>query len=340
LLPETATGADIEAARKLLIDRGAADGTTSGSIFTYWYNRADMVEFKHINTSSVTISNYAWYSCQALTSFPALDLSNSTIFNSAWQSCGALTSFPALDMSSGTNFTSAWNSCTALTSFPAGAKLGTAAANVSFESAWRSSGLTSFSTPLPTATNVNFAWLGCSSLTSFSSDLSSAATAYQAWVNCSSLESFTSALPLVANAHEAWANCNSLESFTTVLPLVASVYQAWYGCSSLTDFPSGVFANWNPASISSGVFNNAWFNCTSLTAQSVENILVSINASGKHATSDGDAYVNGVNTQLGDAGIDIDYDGTALSAATNTAIASLRDTKGWSIFINGVEQTA
>jgi hypothetical protein len=290
--------------------------------------------------------NSAFQSCASLTTIGTgvlLGTANATAtvnFTSAFISSG-LTALPAgLDMSQGSAFNSAFQNCSSLTTIGNGVLLGTASASVDFTNAFRASGLTSFSTPLPTATNVNFAWLGCSSLTSFSSDLSSAATAYQAWVNCSSLESFTSALPLVANAHEAWANCNSLESFTTVLPLVASVYQAWYGCSSLTDFPSGVFANWNPASISSGVFNNAWFNCTSLTAQSVENILVSINASGKHATSDGDAYVNGVNTQLGDAGIDIDYDGTALSAATNTAIASLRDTKGWSIFINGVEQTA
>jgi len=85
------------------------------------------------------------------------------------------------------------------------------------------------------------------------------------------------------------------------------------------------------------VFNNAWDGCTSLTAQSVENILTSIDASGKYATSDGDAYVNGVNTQLADSGIDIDYNGDPLSAATTAAISSLKS-KGWSIFINSVEQ--
>jgi len=38
---------------------------------------------------------------------------------------------------------------------------------------------------------------------------------------------------------------------------------------------------------------------------------------------------------LADAGIDIDYDGTTLSAATNTAVASLKS-KGWSIIVNNV----
>ena len=333
LLPETANGKEIEAARKLLIDRGASDGTTSTSLYTYWYGRHDIVEFKSVDLSNATNVSSAWQNCSLMTTFPALNLSGSVDSNYAWYGCANLSNFGAIQAPLCVNFTSAWQNSSALTSFPAGAKLGTAAENVNFASAFRSSGLTSFSTPLPTATNVNFTWLGCSSLTSFSSDLSSAATAYQAWVNCSSLESFTSALPLVTNAHEAWANCNSLESFTTVLPLVASVYQAWYGCASLTDFPSGVFANWNPASISSGVFNNAWFNCTSLTAQSVENILVSINASGHYATTN---KVSG-GSALADAGIDIDYNVAtgALSAATNSAIDSLSG-KGWEVFINGV----
>jgi hypothetical protein len=76
-----------------------------------------------------------------------------------------------------------------------------------------------------------------------------------------------------------------------------------------------------------------------LTAQSVENILTSIDTSGQYATSDGDPYQNTVNTQLADAGIDIDYNTAtgSLSAATDSAITSLRG-KGWLIFINGVER--
>ena len=120
LLPESATGADIEEARKLLIDRGAADGASAGSFFAAWAYRADIVNFKFINTTSVTAAHSAWWQCTNLEEFQALDLSNSNRFESAWQ---------------GT---------TALTSFPAGAKLGTAAENVNFTSAWQSSGLTSF----------------------------------------------------------------------------------------------------------------------------------------------------------------------------------------------------
>jgi hypothetical protein len=108
---------------------------------------------------------------------------------------------------------------------------------------------------------------------------------------------------------------------------------SWYNCSSLTDFSSDVFTNWNPSSIGSGVFNLTWDGCTSLTAQSVENILTSIDASGQHGTDDGTSTGN----PLGDSGIDIDYNVAtgSLSAATNTAIDSLSG-KGWEVYINGV----
>ena len=43
LLPESATNRDIEEARKLLIDRGAADGVTTASLFTPHGWRKDIV---------------------------------------------------------------------------------------------------------------------------------------------------------------------------------------------------------------------------------------------------------------------------------------------------------
>jgi hypothetical protein len=102
---------------------------------------------------------------------------------------------------------------------------------------------------------------------------------------------------------------------------------------TLVDFADGVFDNWNPTSINSGVFNAAWDGCSALSAQSVENILTSIDASGQHATSTGASG----GTALADAGIDIDYNTAtgSLSAATNSAVTSLK-AKGWSIIVNNV----
>jgi len=340
LLPESATGADIESARKLLIDRGSSDGTTSSSIALYFYGRSDIVEFNSINVSSATSLRFTWFSCSSLNSFPPLDIRN------------------------GNDFTSTWQNCSSLQSFPAGAKLGTSASNVNFAAAWQSSGLTSFSTPLPTATNCSYAWNSCTSLSSFGDiDISSCSDFTSAFQYCSALTSFPQDAKLGTSAQnvnftsawrdsgltsfpadidlskgsqflDAWHGTN-LTSFSTPITGVNAkrMRRAWKDCDQLTDFSYNVFANWNPSVIQGQCFNSTWDGCTALTADSVGNILRGIDASNQFATVDG----NSGSAAITDAGIDIDYNVAtgSLSAATNSAIDSLSG-KGWEVFINGV----
>jgi hypothetical protein len=354
LLPTSATGREINEAKKLLTDRGASASATA-NVENAWRNRADIVQFDGGDMSDVTNAAASWMSCSSLKSFStelplATGVSNAwrlcsslesfstplplvTNANYAWNGCSSLSEFTTTDIKNCSNFTSAWQGTTALTSFPADAKLGTEVSNVNFSTAWQSSGLTSFSTPLPTATNAYAAWSSCVSLESFSAELPSVNNAREAWYNCSSLESFSVELPSVTNAMFAWDGCSSLTSFDVSLPSASQMYRAWARCSSLTDFSADVFSNWNPSSISSGVFDFAWLGCSSLTSQSVENILTSIDSTGHYATTN---KLSG-GTPLIDAGIDITYNGDPLSAATTAAITSLKS-KGWSIFINSVEQ--
>jgi hypothetical protein len=141
LLPESATNRDINDARQLLIDRGAADGVTTQSLARFWRARNDIVEFGLVDTSSGTDFTNAWRTCSSLTSFPAIDVSSGTSFQSAWRDCSSLTSFPAINASSGTNFIQAWSNCSSLTSFPAI----DVSSGVDFTSAWQNcSSLTQF----------------------------------------------------------------------------------------------------------------------------------------------------------------------------------------------------
>jgi hypothetical protein len=390
LLPESATGADIEAARKLLIDRGAADSSNSTSYLGAWLNRYDIVEFTGVDMSGVVNAQNAWDGCTNMVKFGVTDLSNSNNLSYAWYNTSSLTefpsganlgtsasnvafrfswqlsgltSFPALDLSKGNDFTSAWQNCSALSSFPADAKLGTSANNVNFTQAWQLSGLTSFpALDLSTGNSFHNAFNGCSALTSFSAgaklgtsaqnvnftnawrssgltsfpalDLSNGSGFHAAWYS-SSITQFASGVDLnnATDVSYAWGY-TPLTSFPLVqVGNVPYFLSSWQNCTLLTDFSAGVFTNWNPSSISPGVFNNTWKYCNSLTAQSVENILTSIDASGQHGTDDGTSTGN----PLGDSGIDIDYNVAtgSLSAATNSAVTSLK-AKGWSIIVNNV----
>tara|TARA_R100000234_G_scaffold13765_1_gene7655 strand:- start:55 stop:492 length:438 start_codon:yes stop_codon:yes gene_type:complete len=134
----------------------------------------------------------------------------------------------------------------------------------------------------------------------------------------------------------AWYQCNGLTSFPTInINKGTNFGYAWQGCTALTSFPASFFDSWSPTSIDDGVFNQCWSGCIALTATSVENILVSLAASGKHATSTGASG----GTAFTDPAIDITYSSASgsITSATNTAITTLKS-RSWTIIINGVTQ--
>jgi len=180
-----------------------------------------------------------------------------------------------------------------------------------FDFSWRGcSSLISF--PLldtSSGTSFNFSWLLCSSLTSFPLlDTSSGTDFSRAWQNCSSLTSF----PLIDTSSgtsffATWEGCSSLTSFPLIDTSSGTSFNfAWYFCSSLTSFPSNAFDTNIATNYSSS------FSFTNLTTQSIDDILVSLVASG---------VLNGTFNQSG---------GQAPSATGQAAITTLTN-RGWTI---------
>jgi len=102
----------------------------------------------------------------------------------------------------------------------------------------------------------------------------------------------------------------------------------------MTTFPAGVFDDWNPASVDNSCFENAWDNCNALTEQSIENILLSISASGVHATTDGTATgtaITGKEITIGAYNTNVDVNN--LSPAIRAACTALQS-RGWEVVIN------
>jgi hypothetical protein len=351
LLPASATGKDIEDARRILIDRGASDSVSASSVQQFWQSRNDIVEFKQVDTSSVTS------------------------FKEGWRFCASLEIFPPLQAPNCTNFLNAWQGTTALSSFPAGAKLGTSANNVNFTSAWQASGLTSFpALDLSTGTNFNQAFFQATSLEQFGQcDFSNASSFDLCWYYCSSLTTFPSMqLPSATSLNSTWMGCSSLTNFgkleapnvtvfrftwsgsgittiedgtllgtsassvdftsafknctaLTTLPSNLDLSKgddfqtAFQNCQSLVDFPANAFDTMGTPQ--DYCFLNTWLDNNALSAASVENILVSINTSGQSAPSTGPE-------------ITIKYN-TATGTPAYSTLASLKS-KGWVIIVNGV----
>ncbi len=171
-------------------------------------------------------------------------------------------------------------------------------------------------------TILDSAWQGASNITSFvcAFDVTSSVTNFGlVWANCTSLTSF----PLLNTSSgtsffATWYNCTSLTSFPLLNTSSGTSFGlTWYGCTSLTSFPANMFDT--TGTLVSSALSSAWTNCA-LTAQSIENILVSLDTNGA-------------------TGITLSIDGgtnaakTTWSAAAVTAYDNLM-VKGWTISFN------
>jgi|TARA_B100002052_G_scaffold134309_1_gene123368 hypothetical protein len=171
--------------------------------------------------------------------------------------------------------------------------------------------------------NVTFlyrAWRDCSSLAAMPVINTSACTSFsQTWRQCSSLTSF----PLIDTSSgqdfsDAWRGCSGLTSFPKLDFSSATTFKlCWNSCTSLTDFPANVFDTLG--TLAADAFQFTFGNCA-LTAQSIENILTSLDTSGK------------TNITLTIAG-GSNAGQSTWSAAANTALSNLTS-KGWTIGYN------
>jgi hypothetical protein len=151
-------------------------------------------------------------------------------------------------------------------------------------------------------TNFSFAWYACSSLTDFPE------------IDTSSGTSFI----------ETWRRCNQLTSFPLIDVSSGTTFaSAWRDCTGLTNFPANFFDSWTATPVNSCFFNT-WLNCSSLTATSVENILNSIDTSGRSAPASG-------------VDITISYNASSGTPNISTAVSNLKS-RGWTITLNGVPQ--
>ena len=165
------------------------------------------------------------------------------------------------------------------------------------------------------STSQIFAFRGCSNLVISATDIGhfENVTSFRfAWRDCSSLTSF----PLIDTSsgtdfERAWSGCSSLTSFPLLdTSNVTNFSTAWAYCLSLTSFPSNAF----DTSIASNYTNS--FISTKLSTQSIDNILVSLDASG---------VLNGTFNQDG---------GSNLPSAVGLAAKANLISKGWTIITN------
>lgn len=236
--------------------------------------------------------------CTSLKKFPLVNVSSGTNFSQAWFACFGLRSFPALSFNSATNFSSAWERCYNLQAF-------------------------SLITNTSNVTNFENAWKTCESLVSFPLIDTSGGTNFEsAWNYCRKLASFPSInTGNGTNFGFTWQGCGKLTAFPSLDFGSGTTFRnAWQSCSALANFPEDMFDS--TGTLASNAFFKAFDNC-SLTVQSIENILTSLDTNGQSNIS---LHINGGSNAGASTWGPAD-------SAVNTAYNNLIS-KGWSITRN------
>lgn len=273
---------------------------TTGSYRPYYNSNVNGDQITAITIDNTAVMNQdiqsAFRHNNNMTSFNcSTGLSNVTNLSRTWYDCSALTSFPLITLPASNTFLLAtWSGCSGLTSFPL--------LNTSY------------------VISAEFAWRLLTSLTSFPAlDLSNVTSFSHTWYQCSSLTSF----PLIDTSNgstltSAWMRCNSLTSFPSLNFSSGTNFKwTWRECNSLTTFPANMFDS--TGTLASNAFDRSWWSCA-LTAQSIENILTSLDTNGAS------------NITLGiDAGTSAAY--STWSTAAQTALTNLTN-KGWTVTYN------
>lgn len=245
-----------------------------------------LTEFPCVDSSAVTDFGYSWAYCSDLTSFPAINTGNGVVFDATWRNCQSLTSFPLVNVEKGNSFYYTWYDCP-ITEFPEFRFVN----GENFYGAWSLTAIETFpNIEFPKGIDFGEAWAACSSLSSFPPlDLRKGQNFDYAWQSCPNLTSF----PEVKFRDAQSFNC------------------AWQVCTNLVDFPAAMFNDCNATN-----FASAW-NICALSQQSVDNILVSINAAGQ---SNGTLGIDGgTSAEPGTAGL---------------AAKAALEARGWTVLTN------
>jgi len=268
--------------------------------------------------ASLTNCSYAWYA-NDLTAWTVALPAGLTDCSFAWND-NNLTSWTVDLPASLTTCRLAWlgNSLTSWT-------IALPTSLTTCSSAWRDNNLTSWAVDLPAGlTDCSHAWYN-NDLTSWTVELPAGLTSCSNAWRFNSLTSWTVELPAgLTDCSTAWSG-NNLTSWNTEIPAGVTTCRFAWSDNNLTSWTAGLFDSWS-ATPATNCFLESWGNNTGLTPTAVENILVSIAASGVEGPASGNE-------------ITIDYNGAGLTGATTTAITTLKGYGSpWAIKINGVTQ--
>lgn len=245
------------------------------------------------NTGAATIMSSMFLGCSSLTTVPLFNTQNVTNMAAMFDGCSGLTSLPLFNTSSATSMTAMLRGCSSLAAVPLFNTANVATMNLAFQN------VPAASFPLfNTANVINMAgaFANCPNITTLPAYNTSNCTNFADLVyGAVALMSFpaidtskgTNFSRMLFNTDISVFPALTFTSLVTGAPATpfTGFYQVCWGCNLLTTVPANLFNNVTNCTN----FVEAFTDCA-LTAASIENILVSINAAN---TSNGTLGLNG-----------------------------------------------
>ena len=261
----------------------------------------NLTTIPNINTNSATSMVAMHKDNYQVTNLPFYNTANVTNMDSFTSGCYNLLSFREYNTANVTSLASVCDGCASLSEFPF---INTAQVTT-VRLAWRYNAFTTFpNLNLSSCTQFDYAWDSCRLMGTFPGTINTAngQNFHRSWYLNDDLVSFP-ALTFTAAV-----------TFPSTNGGLGGFYFTWGNCYLLTTFPANMFNN-----VVTNHFQDAFVNCA-LTAQSIENILVSINVGN---TSNGRLGIGGGSNAAK----------TTWSTAANTAF-NLLVARGWTITYN------
>ena len=252
--------------------------------------------FPEADFQSVSNVENMFYGAKAFTEFPdtfQISSNNITSAKNMFFRAYDIVTAPDLNLQNCTDITSMFNTCRDLTSIPA--------------------------YNLSSVTNASNFLMSCSSLTSIPTlDFSECTNLTSAFQSCALTSLNITGTGSVSNFSYAFRLMSGMTSFPSLDFSGGTNFSgAWRQCPNLSTFPANAFDT--TGTLTSNAFSYT-FNSCALSAQSIENILVSLDANG----------ATGVTLHI-DAGTNAGQ--STWSAAANAAFNNLQ-TKGWTVTYN------
>lgn len=245
------------------------DTSNVTNMYRMFYECSNLTSIPALDMSKVSTAHYMFYGCSKLKEIPELDTSLVSSFSNMFSGCKTITKIPLLNTSNSTNFNNAFRYCINLTTIPDIDLSSASDIGYMFYECNNLEKIPKFDTARLSV--VEFAFYGCKTITEIPPLNTENVTSFRdTFSRCTSITSIPELNTSNATSmYNTFQNCLSLTAIPQLdTSKVTTMYFMFAYCSSLITVPQ-----LDTSSVTGTGMKNMFSGCTSLSDESLNNIL-------------------------------------------------------------------